>query len=1103
MLVAALMVVTTFAGTPLRKNAPIVARQMTAERKVTPSRKAMRPVKPLLMGQTSKMRKAIRQAAPRKVSIPDIDSGKGFHAMYYFTPNEDGDDIVSADPSFGGKPVTFTKVDATTISISGLVLDATEEIIAKIDLETGDITIADGQTVFVDEDYGPIVMSNASADGPLHITIDEESEQLFIEELWCLTIGGEGDDAGDVYDGIYRQSVFLATNAKMEWVEDGENIVEEVLILQDPEAPKTAMLFNFGGHESGVFVTMKDNQTFVIDTQLIVDYGGEYGAFYTYGLTEDTDFTPLAGVGTATTLTFDCYWTFYAPASGYWFGLWGPATITLTDGSEFFYPYIADVAAMPADPEIIAVTAYDASDGYGCVLLDVPAVDVNGNDLMESLLSYQLFSDVAGEIQPVTFTPDLYVNLTDVMTVIPYSFNDSYDFKVYQNYKLVFLNFPYDYDRVGVKSIYAGGGETNETEIQWFEIEKPDADGTYTFDFNSMDVPTSGTNINDGDINEALTLTEGVVELTVSPKDEGTSTANRFWASNKGPQLRVYSGTLTFSVPEGAEITEIVFNAGKWNTGNSADSGEFGEYESDEVTWTGSAQTVVVAIAGNSQINSITVALNGGGEVGDEDLVILPEGTETEAWTIDGSFLTECIENFQTTAQFAKVGNTICLQGLALYFPEAWIKGELMEDGTVIFPSGQFFGEDEYGKEYLIGCTDIEDNGSICDIVFLYDAEAQTMTQVTPYIIENDDSKTQIDSFGCWVDVICYAGEPEAMDPITPPADLVTDTYLFKAIYFEDEEDEEEDEAIMSAVAKDYVVQVQVGLSGDDLYIQGLSYELRNAWVKATKNADGKYVVPANQYMGSYSMLWMSFDYFFTAIDSEDHLVDAVLTFDPEAGTISTEQTLAINFGKRSLNPYVLLIGGATAEKLAEIAVTPAAPSIVEFIAGEDTNYPYVALNIPAKSVDGAVLIESKLAYQLYYEKDGEVFLLTLTKDLYIYFEEDMTIIPYTFNDDFDIYRGGERVYLNQDKEELSSWTKIGVKSINLAAGETHETEIVWYVIGAYEDPDAVENVHSIAESVNYFDLTGRRVDANQKGLLIQQVRQQDGSVKNVKILRK
>ena len=128
-----------------------------------------------------------------------------------------------------------------------------------------------------------------------------------------------------------------------------------------------------------------------------------------------------------------------------------------------------------------------------------------------------------------------YKNLEEDLSVIPYSLYDSYDFDVEDGYKLIYLNFDYtNYNRVGVKSIYLGGDETNETEIQWFKIEKAtEAD----FDFNAMDIATSNSTSTDGDILQDTTLVAGLVSLTISPKTESATTQNRFWSTNKGPQL--------------------------------------------------------------------------------------------------------------------------------------------------------------------------------------------------------------------------------------------------------------------------------------------------------------------------------------------------------------------------------------------------------------------------------------------------------------------------------------------------------------------------------------------------------------------------------------
>ena len=965
MLMAALLAVVSFAGTPVRKTMPTGApRQMSAERHFVPQRKATPASLPMAQKAATKMRKAVRQTAPRRVSNIDELTGKRMLYSFYYTLDDDNQ-LTLAEPSMGATPVTITKGSGTTLEIEGFTSDATEKIVASVDLEEGTISIADGQTLLTDEEYGAIILCNVQEEGaPITGTINDDGTVDF-DQLWCALIEA-GQYEGYEWTDFYYYSGLVPVNGTMKWEDEDGACEADLYIYQNEEDLKSVEVFNFGGWETMIVVTLKEDQTFVIDNQLVWDGGSTYGQFYTYGFDEEGE-NPVAltGKGTDTVLTFDCNWTAYA-STGYWYGLQSPATITLTDGSTLTYPNIPDVAATPADPEIVEVGPYDAEDGYGSVFMSIPTTDADGNDLKEDKLFYTLYADIAGEISQITFTPDICEKLTENLTEIPYTFTDDWDFQTREGYKVVFLNYDFsNYDRIGVQSIYYGGEECHKTEIQWYEIEKPSDEPI--FDFNSMDVATSGANSTAGDITAELTLTAANVTLTISPKDESVTTENRFWSTGNGPQLRVYSGTLTFTVPEDYAITEIVFNAGRWNNDNTADSGEFSDYDSDskEVIWTGNAQEVVANIAGNTQINSITLTVDEGGE--------------------------------------------------------------------------------------------------------------------TPPDIDTD--------------------------PIVPPADLVTSTYMFKSMCFEDDEDDDDDE-LVTANLVEYEDQVLVGFDNDDVYIQGLCDYIRDSWIKGTKNADGKYEIPVSQYMGSYDYYGLfTIDFYFTAIDDNDDLVPAVLTIDPETGVISSDQVMAINLDPSTLDYYMLFNGLHLAE-LQEIAAAPADPAIVDFAvddSDEEEVYVMIALDIPAKSVNGDDLIMGKLAYQFFIEKDGEVQPLVFAADLYDNLDADETEIPYLFDDDWDFYRGGTLVYLNQPQEEIMSWTKIGVKSINYAGGETNESNIVWFDLNAYwegGDYDGIAGATTTGD-VRYFDLTGRTATANQKGILVKQVRQQDGTVTTSKVLRK
>ncbi len=137
----------------------------------------------------------------------------------------------------------------------------------------------------------------------------------------------------------------------------------------------------------------------------------------------------------------------------------------------------------------------------------------------------------------------------------------------------------------------------------------------------------------DGDITETKTATIGSFSIAVSAAAEGAKTSNRLWSTS--PKLRLYSGTLTISSTD-ANIKSIVFATKKWNAGNTASTGSLGALTSGSVTWSGDAKEIVISIAANTQISTITVSTEGGEVVPEPD----PEPQPTEP-TIEGGTTAE------------------------------------------------------------------------------------------------------------------------------------------------------------------------------------------------------------------------------------------------------------------------------------------------------------------------------------------------------------------------------------------------------------------------------------------------------------------------------
>ena len=129
--------------------------------------------------------------------------------------------------------------------------------------------------------------------------------------------------------------------------------------------------------------------------------------------------------------------------------------------------------------------------------------------------------------------------------------------------------------------------------------------------------------------------------------------------------------------------------------------------------------------------------------------------------------------------------------------------------------------------------------------------------------------------------------------------------------------------------------------------------------------------------------------------------------------------------------------------------------------------------------MEGNDIVTSKLFYTVWYEKDGQQSVYTVTAGEFKYVTEDMTEIPYDYDDNYDISRGGSTFYFNPT-DEPATWTKIGVQSIYYGAGKRNESNIVWVETGT-----GIASVMENAKDAVIYNLAGQRVQKAQSGLYI------------------
>lgn len=403
------------------------------------------------------------------------------------------------------------------------------------------------------------------------------------------------------------------------------------------------------------------------------------------------------------------------------------------------------------------------------------------------------------------------------------------------------------------------------------------------------------------------------------------------------------------------------------------------------------------------------------------ELVTPPSTAASETWyTVDGTFYAYSYTNktFQeATADMKTVnviidGTDIYIQGLAYWFKEGWIKGTI-SGKTATFANNQFVGEDSYGAEYISGSNDASTLAE--NIVFSYDATEGMLTAVTKYIVENTTT-TDLDAVCFWYNPVFSKTAPEAPQVVVLPDGVTAEAYFLN---YQDEKG-----ASCSAPAK-------VAVNGNDVYIQGFSEYLPEAWVKGTKNGN-LVTFPKMQYMGEYYTYGSSYAFYGK---------DAVFTYDAETGTYSAEGEICgiladQYYDGQYFNPVL--------KKVIEKAATPANPTITSV---GDTKYgPAMSFTIPVVDVDGNGLLTSKLSFQVFTDVEKEVSALTFKTSDYKYLEQDMTVIPYGFTEDYDFY--SNQIYLNM--AEYNTFNKIGIQSIYTGGGEEHKSDTIWFTIKEY-----------------------------------------------------
>ena len=365
-------------------------------------------------------------------------------------------------------------------------------------------------------------------------------------------------------------------------------------------------------------------------------------------------------------------------------------------------------------------------------------------------------------------------------------------------------------------------------------------------------------------------------------------------------------------------------------------------------------------------------------------------------------------------------GDNVAITGLSYYIPQGTINGK--KAGNVItFASGQSLGTVQEHELFLLGSADGE---NISDITFEWDSEAGTLTAGT--LLAECLSATALQPIAFWQKAIFTATKPEKPDTVTVPESLELKEYAMTYT------DYQKNPGSGSAF---------IGIDGNDVYMVGFSTFLPEAAIKGTKDGNTVTFAP-NQYLGAYG----PYDVYFVS--------GAVFEYNADQDTYTASSEVYSLADGKYIDRYT---SGLVLKGVVEKAVMPANPSIKGLKKDQSYGY-FVQFDVPCVDVNGEGLVASKLYYELFTDIDGTVAPLTFTPATHTYLEDELTIIPFGFTENYDFY--GSAIYLNDLYS--ADWDKLGIKSIYFGGDAENATEIQWYTI---DKGQAVDNINAAAKA--------------------------------------
>lgn len=491
--------------------------------------------------------------------------------------------------------------------------------------------------------------------------------------------------------------------------------------------------------------------------------------------------------------------------------------------------------------------------------------------------------------------------------------------------------------------------------------------------------------------------------------------------------------------------------------------------------------------------------------VSDQILTTVPEGTVMKEVTWSSKTCYP-LNGKVTWAEVSGFVPTIVTDGNDMYInspltalaelAQAWIKGTVSEDGTkVVFhtPQAYMVNEATPGVPMMLYATRVSSSTGKpvegeTDLVFSYvDGD---LVQTDGGLLALTDIQGNFYGYGDMDIQVRKINET----PVTLPEDAEDSMYVME--YSRDGQKNR-----ISAI---------LAFSGNDVYFSD-PVGVPNAWFKGTQDSAEKIVVSTPQYMGSGSGYPLFLVTGTTSTHTEvdpmgqpyevvDYNVvpekDIVFTFNSETGECYTDQLLIFTNAKDKAGDAVAAFNAPKYTQYEARPLTPAAPSITYYVDLKDYEAwglrgCMMTFEIPSESTDGEFIPQENIYYQIAFDGQPLVFFEANLFPYYAQFQDPQTATAMTVNGD-----------THQLQTELKPQKSITVQSFYEFGGEYLPSEKISVEIeNGQIKGDNVNEVGGDNEIVSFgwYDLSGRRVNADTEGIIIRREILRDGSVRCVK----